>query len=428
MSEDDYYDALRALAQPIRAGDYPRTLRPMRQLLAELGNPQRRFPAVVVAGSVGKGTTCHHIARLLRAADLHVGLYTSPHLHSFRERFVLNGKMISKETFVEGARMVREAARRFDHVYSMFEQATALALWWYAQQRVDIAVLEIGLGGRWDAVNAVPNTLAVFTPIETEHLDMLGGSLQSIIWQKAGIIQPRGQAITGRQSGDVYAILQHEADSRQATLHRVDAGEHAGQEEAAGLLAFGAYRNLAARGIVPQRMPRLDATFAGLPGRLERVQVAGRTVLLDGAHTPGGAWTLRLAIHGLLGRSRPVRLIVGMLQDKHARKFLAAFDAPNYHIVLTQAPSHRALSAEQLRRQTELRHAEVELIPNLHEALSGVYGASEALVVVTGSLRMIAVARETYGLLSPDELAEARRTREIFEGPDYLARLNASRN
>jgi dihydrofolate synthase/folylpolyglutamate synthase len=426
MKDGEYFDALRTLVQPIRAGDYPRTLQPMRQLLAALGDPQRQYPAVVVAGSVGKGTTCHHIARLLRAADLKVGLYTSPHLHSFRERFSLNNKLISPAAFVKGARLVGSAARRFDHLYSTFEQATALALWWYAQQKVDIAVLEVGLGGRWDAVNAIPNVLAVFTPIETEHMEILGGSLQSIVWQKAGIIQPRGQAITGRQSGEAMLILQHEADYKQAVLHRLDPGEYAGQVEAASLLAFGAYRNLSEREIAPRRMLRLNAHFAGLPGRLEQVQVAGRTVLLDGAHTPGGAWSLRTAIHGLVGRSRSVRLVIGMLQDKIARKFLAAFDAPRYHIVLTQAPGHRALSADELRRQTDLRHAEVELIPDLQEALASVYQASEALLVVTGSLRMIAAARETYGLLSADELAEARQTRDIFEGPDYLARLNAT--
>ena len=425
MLDPAYLDALRAICQPIRAGDYPHTLQPMRDLLAALGNPERRFPAVVVAGSVGKGTTCHHIARLFRAAGLRTGLYTSPHLHLFRERFVLDGEMISYEAFMEGVRVIQEAARRLNHRYSTFEQATALALWWYAQQEVDIAVLEIGMGGRWDAVNAVPNVLAVLTPIETEHVDILGGSLQSIVWQKAGIIAARGQAITGRQTGDVFAILQNEADHRHAVLHRVDAGEEAGQEEAAALLAFGVYRNLAEREIVPRRRLQLDASFTGLPGRLERLQVAGRAVLLDGAHTPGGAWALRLVIHGIMGRSRPVRLVAGMLQDKAARKFLSVFDAPRFHIVLTQAPSHRAAPPEELWAQVDLRQAEVEIIPDLQEALAEVHSASEGLFVVTGSLRMIAAAREAYGLLSPEELEEARATREIFDGPDYLARLDA---
>jgi folylpolyglutamate synthase/dihydropteroate synthase len=115
-----------------------------------------------------------------------------------------------------------------------------------------------------------------------------------------------------------------------------------------------------------------------------------------------------------------------MLQDKNARKFLGVFDAPRYHIVLTQLSSHRALSPEELRQQTELRHAEIELVPDLQEALAMAYNPSEALVVVTGSLRMIASARETYGLLSTDALAESRLTREIFEGPDYLARLSST--
>jgi dihydrofolate synthase / folylpolyglutamate synthase len=421
MLDPAYLDALRAISQPIRANDYPRTLEPMRRLLAALGDPQRGCPAVVVAGSVGKGTTCYHLARLLRASDLKVGLYTSPHLHSFRERFVLNDAMITPDTFVEGVRALQDAIPSNEHHYSTFELATALAMWWFARERVDIAVLEIGLGGRWDAVNAIPNTVAVFTPIEIEHLAMLGGSLQSIVWQKAGIIQPRGHAITGGQTGDVFAILQHEADQKRATLHRVDTGEDAGQAEAAALLALGVFRHLRDREIVPARSLRLQAHFAGLPGRLERVVVAGHTMLLDGAHTPGGAWALRAAIHAMIGRSSPVRLVVGMLQDKIARRFLAAFDAPHYHIVLTQPHSHRALSAEELRAQTDLRHASIEVVSWLEDALE--YPAQDALTVVTGSLRMIAAAREAYGLLSPDELAESRATREIFDGPDYLARL-----
>jgi folylpolyglutamate synthase/dihydrofolate synthase len=121
----------------------------MRRLLDALSHPEQAYPAVVVAGSVGKGTTCHQIASLMNT-HLKVGLYTSPHLHIFRERFVINGQMIAQAELIEGVQAVQQAAANLDTHYSTFEQATALAVWWFRQQAVDIAVLEIGIGGRCD--------------------------------------------------------------------------------------------------------------------------------------------------------------------------------------------------------------------------------------------------------------------------------------
>src|SRR5689334_5237867 len=144
----DYADALRLIAQPIRAADLPHTLDHMKRLLAALGNPQQAYPCVVAAGSVGKGTTCHQIAALMNEHHK-VGLYTSPHLHSFRERFAINGRLILQAEFIEHMEIVQQAADKLDTHYSTFELATALALCWFRQQAVDIAVLEIGIGGRY---------------------------------------------------------------------------------------------------------------------------------------------------------------------------------------------------------------------------------------------------------------------------------------
>ncbi len=240
---ESYFDALRALVQPIRAATWELTLDPMRRLIAALDEPQRAYRAVVVTGSTGKGTTCLRIAAALSASGLKVGLYTSPHLHLFRERFVvmkphpptpsataLTGegeqnptRMITQAEFVEMAQMVlaaeREINRDADHVYSTFERATALALLWFARQQIDVAVLEVGIGGRFDAVNVVANDLAVFTPIEAEHVAILGGSLESVAWHKAGIIQPRSAAISVAQTPEVWAVLEREAQEKGASLH-----------------------------------------------------------------------------------------------------------------------------------------------------------------------------------------------------------------
>ncbi len=412
-----YLDALSTLCQPIRAGDYPQSLRSMTDLLEALGSPHQGIPAVVVAGSSGKGTICHQIAQLLRTNGLNVGLYTSPHLHSFRERFVFNDSMISETDFVEGVQAVRKAARHFNHLYSTFEQATALAFWWFARQKPDILVLEIGLGGRFDAVNVVQNSLAVFTRIETEHMAMLGGSLESIAWHKAGIIQPKGYALSVQQVEEVHSVLRHEAEIKHARLEQID------DQNQENSLALAAWQNLHERGVIPDRVSKVGFTLDGLPGRLEPITIGTRTILIDGGHTPAAGRYLRHEIDRLAGESKPVRMIAGMLQDKLAHEYLSSFDSPQFQIVLTRAPGHRANQPETLPQQASFQYAKVEIIPNLEDALEQAYTAPEEFIVVAGSLRMAAAARERYGLLSEAALAEAQATRKIFEGQTYLARL-----
>jgi dihydrofolate synthase / folylpolyglutamate synthase len=423
LIDSAYLDALRAIAQPIRAAEMPRTLAPMQRLMAELGDPQKQFASIVVTGSVGKGTTCHQIAQLIEqpygeiinhtpSKKDTVGLYTGPHLHSFRERFVVNGDQISQREFVETAHAVLEAAARLDFAYSTFELATALALYWFAQHGVKIAVLEVGIGGRWDAVNVVENVLAVFTPIEREHVAMLGGSLQTIAWNKAGIIQSNGHAISSLQWPLVEDMLRNEAVLREASLSFYEDDR----------LARVACKNLMKRGLIARR--KLDEYLppVHVPGRLEAAQFAQQRLLIDGGHTPASAYRLLDEIWRL-NNKQSVSLIVGMLRDKSADDFLGIFDAPRFRITLTTAPSHRAFSPDELARQINFHFPHVEVVPDINEAFAQVVSARESLVVITGSLRLAAAAREAFGLLSPDELAEAQATRAIFDGKDYLAKL-----
>ncbi|MBZ0301823.1 MAG: hypothetical protein K8J31_18895 [Anaerolineae bacterium] len=417
-----YMEALNQLCQPVRQSEYPATLRPMQELLARIGSPQHALRAVVVTGSTGKGTTCYQIARLLRAASLNVGLYTSPHLHSFRERFVFNDQVIPEADFVQGVKVVTAAANSLGRAYSTFEQATALALWWFARQQPDVVVLEIGLGGRWDAVNVVDNTLAVFTRIEAEHAAMLGGSLRSVAWHKAGIIKPGGHAVTVKQDTDVFMILRAEARFQHARLH-LTGGRNLPHEKSEALLPLAAWENLLERGIVPRRTFQHEIDFGTLPGRLEQVQIHGRRVLIDGGHTPEAARYLLTEITRLTGQLEPVRIIIGLLNDKDAFHYLRVFDSPRFHIVLTRAPGHRAALPEDLYLRHPFAYATVEIVPELEHALNQADRAPESLVVVAGSLRTVAVARETYGLLPAAALDEAHATRSLFDGAAYLAKL-----
>ncbi|MBZ0305904.1 MAG: hypothetical protein K8I82_07545, partial [Anaerolineae bacterium] len=350
-------------------------------------------------------------------------LYTSPHLHSFRERFRINGELIAQAEFIDGVTAIHQDMP--DYPFSTLERATTLAFWWFAQQQIDIAVLEVSLGGRWDAVNVAPNTLAIFTPIESEHLLMLGGSLAAIAWQKAGIIQPDGQAITHPQITTVMDILEHEAKHKNATLH-VNLCDASNPQQTAFDLAVAARENLLKRSIITPVYAGIIPTLDNPPGRLEYNPIAGHTVLIDSGHTPLAAQALRAAIDSQVKSGEKVRLVIGLLKDKIVRDYLTALDAPNYHVVLTRAAGHRGLEPDKLAAQITLTQATVEVVPDLHEALGQLHTSEEALFVVGGSLRMAAAAREVYGLLNPEATTEAQATRRIFEGDDYLKKMDRS--
>ena len=433
MSPPDaaYYAALDALIHPIAASRLPDTLEPMRALLAALGHPERACPVVVVAGSTGKGTAALRLAAGLATGGMRVGLYTSPHLHSFRERFAVltpaltpdpsppaltpapspSGRgekgWITPSAFTAQARAVDEAARAAGLTPSTFERATALALRWLAGQRVELAVCEIGLGGRFDAVNAAPNVLALIGPIEREHAVMLGGTLEHIAWHKAGIIAPGGVAVVLPPADpQVRAVIEAEAAQQSAALVFAD------DVAAVGLAV------LRERGIAPPGAAIPEGI--ALPGRLERAEVYGRRVLIDGGHTPLAAQRLAKAVAPELAGG--VCVVVGMLADKDAAAYLRELDAPGVRFIATTAPADRALPAAQLAGTYALQHAPITVEPSFERALAAGMAAEAELTVVAGSLRMVAAAREAFGLLDAAALDEARRTRALFEGEGYRRR------
>lgn len=407
----DYFEALRYIAQPIRASHLPNTLEPMHRLLDALDKPQQAFPSIVVAGSVGKGTTCHQIAALM-CDHLKVGLYTSPHIHNFRERFSINGQLISQPEFSAGVAILQPIISQLNIHYSTFEMATALALWWFRQQAVDIAVLEIGIGGRYDAVNTVSNCVGVITPIEREHATMLGGTLSSIAQHKAGIIQAQGYVIAAPQQLEVEAVLDEEAHTQQATL----------SYEPIDTLALAVCKSLMQRHVIqgyplPARLPEVH-----LIGRMEHISSHNKDLLIDGAHTLNSARRLRAEIERRAPTS-PVHLIIGMLRDKSAQEFLTVFDDPRFTVTLTQTSSHRSMTTAELIDAITLDYASVIIQPDLSTAISSALSTPAQLIVITGSLRMAALSRELLGILDPDEYEESQATRVIFEGTDYLTKL-----
>lgn len=377
----------------------------MQDLLARLGNPQQHFQSVVVAGSVGKGTTAQRLASRL----MNVGLFTSPHLHSFRERFRIGGTMIAPDVFADLAERV-QAQWRPGEIFSMFEQATAIACLWFAEQQVSLAVTEIGLGGRYDAVNALPHELAIITPIELEHAAMLGGTLESIAWHKAGVIPSGGLALTVPQPDAVMRILRAEADSVHAELHIAEFDE----------LADAALDLLRGRVTVSER--EIANLAPPMPGRLEVVPLGlDRHLIIDGSHTPLGATRLRALVDTL--HQRDVDVMIGMLRDKQAAAYLSEVDKPGWHWTLATLPAARALTAVQLAEVYSPIHATVRQTDDLGLAFSDLRARGSCLSVICGSFRLAALAREFFGLIDVTMVEEARRTRILFEGDSYLRKL-----
>ncbi|MCE2490318.1 MAG: hypothetical protein J4G17_10145 [Anaerolineae bacterium] len=397
----------------MRRREYPHSLATMRALRAATGESRRNALEIVVTGSSGKSSLSHRLATLLQATGLRCGCYLSPHLHSFRERFLLNGQRIDLPAFCEGAALVAAAADKIPATVSSFERSTALTLWWFQQREAQTVVLETGIGGRFDAVNVVDNCLALFTRIEEEHTQWLGGDLASVAWHKAGILKPGGHAISAPQTPEVAAILQEEAGRVGAELQFTDLD-----------LADAALVNLADRGLLHLTSDLPKMPLPALPGRLETVTPAcGPPLLIDGGHTAEAARHLRKYIERESDFGGELRLIAAFLADKDACAWLKVFDDPRCHITLTRAPGHRAADPQRISAACRLARARLDVVPDVGDALRLARQGDAQAVVVSGSLRLAAHVRELLGLLSEEELAEARLTASVFRGAAYLSRL-----
>ncbi len=404
----DFQAALASIISPIYAADLPDNLEAMQHWLDQLNLTTPGYPFITVAGSVGKGSAALALARHFAEIGRRIGLYTSPHLHSFRERFQIDGVMISQKKFAHHAKRVIALTQNSDAQPSTFEAATMIAIDWFTAEKVDLAICEIGMGGRFDAVNAVPNQLAIFTPIEREHAAALGGTLESIAWHKAGILQNDGVGISLPQSSTVKTALEREAESKNATLI------WARDENA--LLEY-------ASSIITPELPIKISSHGHqwadqLPGRLEVVSSEERTYILDGAHTVRGA--ARLRAHLDTYNQQPILLVAALLRDKPAPEILALFDDPLFTISLTSLPGHRRANPQDIMQEWKPSHAKVEIIENIAEAFNRAAHSRQRLIAICGSLRTAALARETLGLLSNTALIESKFTRSLFESDSYL--------
>jgi dihydrofolate synthase / folylpolyglutamate synthase len=409
------------------------------QLLDLLGSPQRAYPSIHLTGTNGKTSTARMIDSVLRAFGLHTGRYTSPHLETVRERISLDGEPVSEARFVATYREVLPLAKLVDQRASepltYFDLTTALAFATFADAPVDVAVVEVGLGGADDATNVLSAGVAVITPIGLDHTEWLGDTLDDIALAKSGIIHKGATVISATQTeeaarpilercAEVGATIAREG-SEFGVLRRAVAvggqvltiqglggvyddifiplhGAHQAQNAAVALAAVEAFL-----GAGSERQLDLDAVregFAGTssPGRLERVRSAP-TILLDGAHNPHGMAATVNALQEEFAFSRLVA-VVGVLADKDVSGLLELLEPVVDVVVVTRNTSPRAMPVNELAELAEEIFGEnrVETAANMPDAIETAVALAESDaeaelsgvgVLVTGSVVTVADAR-----------------------------------
>ncbi|HEX4574294.1 MAG TPA: folylpolyglutamate synthase/dihydrofolate synthase family protein [Gemmatimonadales bacterium] len=362
-------------------------------MLDVLGHPERHFPALHIAGTNGKGSTCAFAAAELRARGLRVGVYTSPHLVSVRERVVVDGIPIDEAAFAEWTSVLRPHIERLDA--SFFEATTAIAFADLAARGVDIAVVEVGLGGRLDATNVLTPLGAAVTKIAREHTEYLGPDLASIAREKAGIAKPGVPFITGERDPAVRQVLLAEAARRGARPVRWVDPDRA-PTRPLGLRGRHQHGNawvaLAALNALPPPFGPVGDTWpesfgsAYLPGRFD---VRGRWIF-DVAHNPDGARVLADTLHDY-DPPRPRRALVGVLGDKDYLGMIASLAEEVDGFVFTvpaTAPERRRWDLGRLERELGGLAVAHTFEPDFERALERVPEGAET-VIVTGSFHTV---------------------------------------
>ncbi len=395
-------------------------LETMQALLQRLENPETSFRALHATGTNGKGSVCAMLESTLRASGRRVGLYTSPHLVTFRERIRVAGDLIPEEDVTRGVERIRPHVDELDGrrmTATFFECVTALAFDYFRSQRIDLAVVEVGLGGRLDATNLVHPMLSIVTNVGMDHMDRLGPSVQAIATEKAGIIRPGVPVVTAARR-EALDVLARETTRRKTVLRVVRRPEKI-QESLAGTRFSASFQGqprefetrllgehqaenaavaLATLDIIrPEVAVETDAAMAGLrdaqwPGRLELVDREPVT-LLDGAHNAPAMD----ALVQFLGRQFPdrnVAALVGILRDKQATKMLATLAPYVRRVVMTRAPNPRALSPQELEHSMPHEGPPTVAFDDPSEALRALFsGGTEPVKLITGSLFLVGEAR-----------------------------------
>ena len=387
--------------------------------LAELtGNPHHQLRFIHVAGTNGKGSTCAMLESVYRASGLRVGLFTSPHLVSFRERIQINREYISEPDVVRLVAQLKPLCAKFPdgHQPTFFEAVTIMALRYFAEQKCELVIWETGLGGRLDATNIVTPLASVITNIGIEHSEWLGDTIEKIATEKAGIIKPGLPAITSAAPGRGLETIELIARERRAPFTAVSANQthlppldsislplHGPHQRLNAALVVAAVRTLAVQIPVADSALRAGLATVDWPGRMQRIQTAsGQTFLLDGAHNPDGAEALRIALQEEFSNARPA-MIFGVFRDKDSTSMCHSLAPLAGRILLTPVHSERTEDPSKLVaacRESNPR-APIEVCQSFTDALRNV--ADAPFVVIAGSLYLVGEAMELLHLTRVSE-------------------------
>jgi len=407
------------------------SLEKMRQLVTVLGDPQTAYPVVHITGTNGKGSVARMVSALLREHGLSVGTYTSPHLERINERLAWNLDPISDETFAAVIQELADIESMLDHPPSYFELLTAGAFAWFAEIAVDVAVVEVGLLGRFDATNVADGAVAVITNIGQDHTDLEGDWRVAIASEKAGIIKEGSTLVLGQHDEALRPVF--DAEGPAAVIDEGTDFEVTQELAAFGgrlfgvrtpwdtydevfLPLYGSHQTTnAATAIATTEAffgraldsDTVGAAFAGLtlPGRFE-IMHRNPLVILDGAHNPDGARAAAATLHDEFDIAGRIVLVVGLLRGRDPLEMLRALGADQADVVIACTPdSPRAMGADELAAAARGIPVMAEVVSNVGEAVGRALAVAteDDAVFVTGSLYVAGAARAA--LRSLDDVA-----------------------
>ncbi len=413
----------------------------IRKLMSAFKNPHLSFPTVHVAGTNGKGSTCAIIASILQAAGLDVGLFTSPHLINFTERIKINGDEISEEEVINLADEVRNMVERFEDFYpTFFEVVTTIAMLYFKRKNVNIAVIEVGMGGRLDATNIVIPEVSIITNIDYDHTEFLGKTLKEISFEKAGIIKRGVPVVSSSQASDSMYIIKGIAKEREADLYVYGKdfyskikneylfgthfdyfdsdteltdlflpliGSHQIQNASVAiktvkLLEKNSKQKFGSKILINNwdEFIRKGLKQVKWAGRLEMLETTP-PILIDGAHNPSAAESISKTIRQIFGSTvKKFIIILGIMSDKDIKGVIKPFLSFASEIILTSPAYSRAAPPEKLAEIAEsMGFFNVKIAKTVRDAIAeaknlAITGDDNSLIVITGSFYTIGEAKE----------------------------------